>query len=270
DRWRNEHELVDLVGGAVLGEILEVEDLAHGHAHDRDGDPVPGLVDAAFGVVRTHLAAPGVARQRRKLGFRHPFQRLEGEAGRVAAGVTVPAPDLEATLHLSGAHDHVVAALDRHALRLGGVVEILAGDAIAVLEALLAHRARDVEEHAAPHHLVLGLLDAAFLRPGRGHLPAVIAVPHVALIEHVTEPIPLRAALQRHGHHVVGGADAALVEHAGISVGAGADHGVDRVGATHGGIAALGSLRAGVVEVERERDDLAFAHEPRGRDDVLG
>jgi hypothetical protein len=38
------------------------------------------------------------------------------------------------------------------------------------------------------------------------------------------EAVPLRAALQRHHHHVVGGADAALVEHAGIGVGAGAQH----------------------------------------------
>jgi hypothetical protein len=80
----------------------------------------------------------------------------------------------------------------------------------------------------------------------------------------------LRAALQRHGHHVVGGADAALVEHAGISVRAGADHGVDRVGAAHRRIAALGALRTGVVEIERQRDDLAFAHEPCRGEDILG
>src|SRR5262249_48969110 len=153
-----------------------------------------------------------------------PFQRLEGEAGRVAARVAVPASGLEATLHLASAHDDIVAALDGHTLGLGGVVEVLAGDAVAVLEALFVHRARHVEEHAAPHHLVLGLLDAAFLRAGGGHLAAVVAVPHVALIEHVAEPIPLRATLQGHGHHIVGGADTALVEHTGIGVGAGADH----------------------------------------------
>ena len=96
----------------------------------------------AFGLVRTHLAAPGVAGERGELGARHPFERLEGKAGRVAAGIAVPASGLEAALHLAGAHDHVVAALDGDALRLRGVVEILAGDAVAVLERLLAQRAR--------------------------------------------------------------------------------------------------------------------------------
>src|SRR5437660_12735076 len=57
----DEHELVYLVRGAIVGEILEIENLAHGHAHDRDGDPMPGLVDAGFGVVGPYLAAPGIA-----------------------------------------------------------------------------------------------------------------------------------------------------------------------------------------------------------------
>ena len=108
-----------------------------------------------------------------------------------------------------------------------------------------------------------------FCAPARGHLAAIVAVPHGVLIEDVAEPVPLGAALQRHGHHVVGGADAALVEHARIGVGAGAQHGVDRVGAAHGRIVALGALRPGMIEIERERDHLAFAHQLGGRDDVL-
>src|SRR5262249_15678032 len=157
DRRCNEHELVNLVGSAIVGEILQIENLAHGHAHDRDRDPMPGLVDATFGVVRPYLASPGVACERRNLAASHPFERLEGRARRASAGIAVPAPGLEAALHLAGAHDHVVAALDGHALRLGGVVEILAGDAVTVLEPFLAERARHVEEDAAAHHLVLGL-----------------------------------------------------------------------------------------------------------------
>ena len=62
---------------------------------------------------------------------------------------------------------------------------------------------------------------------------------------------------------------AALVEHAGIGVGAGSQHGVDRIGAAHRRIRALGALRTGVVEVERERNHLALLHQPRGGDDVL-
>ncbi len=230
---------------------------------------MPGLVDAALGIVRPHLAAPSVAGERGKLGARHPFQRLEREARRIAAGIAVPASGLEAALHLPGAHDDIVSALHRHALGLGGGVEVSAGDAIAVVEALLAERARHVEEDAAADHLVLGLLDPALLRAGRGHLAAVVAVPHILLIEHVAEPVPLGPALERHRDHVVGGADATLVEHAGIGVGAGAQHGVDRIGAPHRRIGALGALRTGMVEIERERDHLAFTHQLRRRDDVL-
>src|SRR6185437_13283906 len=61
NRRRDEQEFIDLVGGAVVRELLELEDLAHGHPHDRDRDPVPGLVDAVLAFVWTHLAAPGVA-----------------------------------------------------------------------------------------------------------------------------------------------------------------------------------------------------------------
>ena len=126
-----------------------------------------------------------------------------------------------------------------------------------------------VEEHAAADHLVLGLLDAALRRAERRHLAAVVAVPHVVLVEHVAEAVPLRAALQRHHHHVVGGADAALVEHAGIGVGAGAQHGVQRIDAAEHRILGLAALRAVVVEVERERDHLALLHQLRRGDDVL-
>jgi hypothetical protein len=86
----------------------------------------------------------------------------------------------------------------------------------------------------------------------------------------VAEAVPLGAALQGHCHHVVGGANAALVEHARIRVGAGAQHGMNRISSPHRGIVALRALRAGVVEVERQRDHLALADQLRGRDDVLG
>jgi len=56
----------------------------------------------------------------------------------------------------------------------------------------------------------------------------------------------------------VGGADAALVEHARIGVGAGAQHGVDRIGAAHRRILALGALRPGVIEVSASEITLPF------------
>ena len=143
-------------------------------------------------------------------------------------------------------------------------------DGVAVVEFLLAHGAGHVEEDAAADHLVLGLLDPAFLRAGGRDFAAVEAVPHVVLIEDVAEPVPLGAALQRHHHHVIGGADAALVEHAGIGIGAGAQHEVQRVDAAHGRVIGLAALGAELIEIERERDHLALLDEPGGGDDVLG
>ena len=154
--------------------------------------------------------------------------------------------------------------------RLRGLLEIGGGDGVAVFQLFLAERARHVEEDAAADHLVLGLLDAALLRAGGGHLAAVVAVPHVVLVEDVAEPVPLGAGLQRHHHDVVGRADAALVEHAGIGVGTGAQHQVQRIDASHRRVVGLAALRTELVEVERERDHLALLHELRRRDDVLG
>src|SRR4051794_10368396 len=58
-RRTGEEELVDLVRGAILGEFLEIEDLAHAQTHRGDYHPVPGLV-GVLGLVPAHLAAPSV------------------------------------------------------------------------------------------------------------------------------------------------------------------------------------------------------------------
>src|SRR5207302_8983155 len=109
-RRRDEQEFVDAVRRAVRGEVGDVEDLAHGKTHDRDRDPVPGLVDAGLGLVRPHLAAPGVARDRGNLPAVDPVERLERKPRRITARIAVPATGGELRLHLPGAHDDVVAA----------------------------------------------------------------------------------------------------------------------------------------------------------------
>src|SRR5437879_4060812 len=266
----DEHELVDVVRRAVRGELGEVEDLAHRQAHDRDRDPVPGLVDARLGLVRPHLAAPGVGCDRGNLPAVDPLERLEREPRRIAARIAVPAAGGELRLHLPGAHDDVVAAPYFYIMKFCSFIQFGARDPMPIGQDVHAERPGHVEEHPSPDHPALRLLDAAFLRAEGSHLAAVVAVPHRVLVEDVAQAVPLRAALQRHHHHVVGGADAAMVEHAGVGVGAGSQQRVHRVDAAERRVLALRALRAVLVEVERERDDLALAHQARRGDDVLG
>jgi hypothetical protein len=61
-----------------------------------------------------------IPRWRGQLGALDPFQRLGGKPRRIAAGIAVPTIGLEAALHLAGAHDEVVAAVDSYPLRLKG------------------------------------------------------------------------------------------------------------------------------------------------------
>src|SRR5262249_54011203 len=84
-----EEELVDAVLLAVLGELLEIEDLAHAQAHGRDHDPVPRLIGIPS-LVRSHLDAPGVGADRGDLLLLAPVAVLELDAGRVAARIAAP------------------------------------------------------------------------------------------------------------------------------------------------------------------------------------
>src|SRR5215470_14272888 len=92
-----EEELIDAVLVAVLGQLLEIEDLAHAQAHGRDHHPVPRLVGFR-GLVRTHLDAPGVGADRGDLLVLAPVAVLELDARRVAAGVAAPLLLLQAAL----------------------------------------------------------------------------------------------------------------------------------------------------------------------------
>ena len=97
----------------------------------------------------------------------------------------------------------------------------------------VAEAPADVEQHAAAGDRRGGGLDAGDQVALAGDdVARAAAVPGVAVVEDVAEAVPLGGALQRHGDHVVGAADAvreALV--AALGVGAGVEHGVHRVGA---------------------------------------
>src|SRR5262245_51658187 len=144
-----EEELVDAVLLAVLGQLLEIENLAHAQAHGRDHHPVPRLVRLG-GLVRPHLDAPGVGADRRDLLVLAPVAVLDLHAWRVAASIAAPSLLLEAALHLPGAHDHEVAAPDLDVLVLGALIKFSVATALAVLQPWHAAEARDVEQHAAP------------------------------------------------------------------------------------------------------------------------
>src|SRR5215467_12358047 len=122
-----EEELVGAVLGAVLGQLLEIEDLAHAQAHGRDHHPVPRLV-GFLGLVRPHLDAPGVGADRGDLLVLAPVAVLELDARRVAAGIAAPLALLHAAFHLAGAEDHEVALADLDVLRARTLVELLVGD----------------------------------------------------------------------------------------------------------------------------------------------
>src|SRR6266699_3450296 len=76
ERRAAEEELVDAVLRAVLGQLLEIENLAHAQAHGRDHHPVPGLVRLG-GFVRPHFDPPGVGADRSHLLLLAPVAVLE-------------------------------------------------------------------------------------------------------------------------------------------------------------------------------------------------
>src|SRR5262245_66159871 len=113
---------------------------------------MPGLVHV-LGLVRPHLDAPGVRAHARHLLGMEPITALEFEAGGVAARVAAPFATLLAGLHLSRAHDHEVALADRDPLRLGAGVEVIVGNAFAILEAVDALVARNIEHNTTAEQL---------------------------------------------------------------------------------------------------------------------
>ena len=226
---------------------------------------MPGLA-GVVGFVRPHFAAPGVGADGSDLFLVDPLGGFKGEAGRVAAGITAPFAAVQTLFHLAGAHNHKVAALDFNALRFGAGIEVVVGNGGAVFEEGFADVARHVEQHAAADHAVFHHVNAVFLRAVRIDEACVVTVPHFVVVEDVAERVPLRAALQRQRHHVVGVAQAALVLIAGDGVGAGGQHGVNRIEA----VAPEAFLRAEFVEVKSERKRLAAFDQLAGVDDVFG
>src|SRR6476660_5093738 len=188
---------------------------------------MPGLVHLV-GLVRPVLDAPRVGADRRDLLFLAPIAILEFYARRIAAGIAAPFLLGKAALHLAGAKNDEVARLDAHALLLGGGVEFVIRNAITVLEPIDAFSARDVEQHAAADHLVARMLDAEHVDAAAIDARCAVAVIGLAFLEDVGERIPMRRRLDRHVQRIIGIFEAPA-EAACDRVGAGREHGVDRI-----------------------------------------
>ena len=157
---------------------------------------------------------------------------------------------------------HEIGLADLDLLRGGAGVEVVVGDALAVFQRVDLLPAGDVEQHAAAHQLVLGVLDAELAHPigvdGGGVMPVV----HLVVVEDVPQRIPVRGRLDRHVERIVGVEQPALP--AGQRVGAGGEHGVDRVPA----LAEQAPLRPALPQRHAEREHLAALDQLGGRDDI--
>ncbi len=129
-----------------------------------------------------------------------------------------------------------------------------------------AAQPRDVEQHAAADHLVPGVLDAELADAGAVDLARFEAVIHLVFVEDVAERIPVGGGLHRHIDGVVGVADAGdLIVATGDRVGAGGEHGVDRIPAA----AEQAGLRTTAVERNAEREHLAGPDQAGGAHDIF-
>ena len=225
---------------------------------------MPGLVRLR-GFVRPHLDTPGVRADGGDLLVLTPVAVLELDARRVAAGIAAPLLLFEAALHLSGADDDEVAAPDLDLLMLGACVELVVGNALAILEPVDAAEAGDVQQHAASGHLVAGMLDAQHVQPLGVDELGVVAVVSLVLVENVPERIPVGGALHTQIEGVVGVANLVPVLAAGNGVGAGREHLVDGIEAP----AEQAGLRPVAVERDAEREHLAPADQAGRLDDIL-
>jgi hypothetical protein len=167
---------------------------------------------------------------------------------------------------LSGTQDDEVAAPDLDVLLLGALVELVVGDGVAILQPIDAAKPRHVEQDAAADHLAPGMLDAELAEAVAIDLTRVEAVVHLVFVEDAAERVPVGRGLHRHVDGIVGVAQLQhLVVAPGDRIGAGRQHGVDRIPAA----AEQAGLRAATIERDAEREDLAGADQSRRADDFL-
>src|SRR5205807_7596014 len=148
-----------------------------------------------LGLVGADFDAPSIGADRGDLFILAPIAIFELHSGCIAAGIAAPVFFGETALHLAGANDDEIAAADRDILVLGAFIEFVVGNALAVGHPLDAAIARNVEQHAAPDHFALGMLDAEHVEALGIDQLGVVAVIGFVLVEDVAERVPMRGAL---------------------------------------------------------------------------
>src|SRR5215469_5103172 len=155
---------------------------------------MPRLV-GFLGFVGPNLDTPGIRADRGDLLLLAPIAIFKFHTRCVATRIAAPVLFSAAALHLAGADNDEIAAADRDILVLGAFVEFVVGNALAIGHPLDAAITRDVEQHAAPNHFALGMLDAENVKPLGIDQLGVVAVIGLVLIKNVAERIPMRGAL---------------------------------------------------------------------------
>src|SRR5579871_5069724 len=209
-RRRDIQEVPLAVLVAVGRQLLEVAYLIEGDAEIAHQRAMQRYLHADRGIELT-LVADRIRAERRDLHLVEPVDELwaVGEARLVEVLVELLLGLLEPKLKEADAKAEDIVLFDRHALLLGGSVNILEAEKIALVESELALVGRHVEQDAATYD--------AFLRDRKdgslGHAADCrrrgISVPDLVVVPDVPKRVVLRRALKKHRHLVVSVLDAA-------------------------------------------------------------
>src|SRR5439155_2622034 len=163
---------------------LQVEDLAQGQPHVRDGADVKRVAEA--GDLRgPDLHGVVVAGHRGDLPRVQPGGGVHRDARERIEVEVAPVAPVEVPTHVAGANQQEIAPPDVDTGSGRGGLEVGDGDRVAGLERAHDLVAGHVQQHAAADELVPGLVDAVLCRAGAGDEVGGVAVPHLAVVEDV-------------------------------------------------------------------------------------
>ena len=133
ERGSAEHELIRPVGGAILGQGVEIEDLAEPQAHVDDEDDVQGLGYVGR-LVGPNLETPGVAGDSGDVPFGHPGDAVEAQTRCISTGIVAPCAFGPGRGHGTGADEDEVAGANTQPCVLLRSLQVSRSDGVARLE----------------------------------------------------------------------------------------------------------------------------------------